>query len=68
VAGDAPSLPAQKGVGGDDPARSSWAGERGGDRAQDGPVVIADCGPVDLSAEDAELVAEHDELEVTGPR
>ena len=42
------------------------SGECGGDGAEQGPVVVVDCGSVDLSAQDGELVAEHDDLKVLG--
>ena len=66
VAGDASAVPAQQRVGCDDPAVAAWAGERGGDRAEQGPVVVVERGSVDLAAEDGELVAQHDDLEVLG--
>ncbi len=50
VSGDASSVPPQECVGGDQPAGASWAGERGCDRPEQGPVIIVDCGPLDLSA------------------
>ncbi len=42
------------------------AGERGRDRCEQAPVVIVEFGPVDLSSQHHELVAEHDDLEVFG--
>ena len=66
VTGDAATVPLEQGVGCDDPACSTWAGERGGDRAEHGAVSVVDGGSVDLTAEDGELVAEHDDLEVLG--
>ncbi len=57
MAGDESSVPSQEGVGGDDPASSVWAGERGGDGAEQGPIIVVDFGSVDLSAEDADFVA-----------
>jgi len=50
VAGDAATVPSQKFVWGDDPARSSWAGECGGDGAEQGSVVVDDRTSVDLAA------------------
>jgi hypothetical protein len=44
----------------------SWAGERGGDGAEQGSVVVVDGGSVDLAVEDGELVAKDDDLEVFG--
>ncbi len=41
-------------------------GERGGDGAEQGSITIVDFGSVDLAADDGELVAEHDDLEVFG--
>ena len=63
MAGDAATVPSEQGVGGDDPACSSWAGECGGDGAEQGAVGVVECGLVDLAAWDGELVAEHDDLE-----
>ena len=39
-------------------------GERGGYRAEQAPVVIVEVRAVDVAAEYAELVAQHDDLEV----
>jgi len=64
VSGDAAAVPAKEGVGGDEPAGASGEGERGCDRAEHAPVVIVEGRPVDLAAEYAELVAQHDEFEV----
>ncbi|MCP4961666.1 MAG: hypothetical protein GY925_20665 [Actinomycetia bacterium] len=50
VAGDAATVPSQKCVWGDDPVCSLWAGERGGDGAEQGSVVVVECGSVDLAA------------------
>jgi hypothetical protein len=57
-------MPSQQRLGRDDPALASLAGERGGDRAEQTPVLIVEFGPVDLSAQDHELVAKNDDLEV----
>jgi len=66
VAGDAFAVPAQQRVGGDDPAVAESAGERSCDRPEQAPVIIVEFGPVDLSAQNHELVAKHDDLEVLG--
>ncbi len=57
VASDSPAMPSEEGVGGDEPAGSTKPGERGCDRAQQRPVIVAECGPVDLAAQDGELMA-----------
>ena len=64
VAGDAPSVPPQQSVGRDEPAGASWSGERGGDRAEQGPVVVVELGPVVLSAKHHQLVTQHDDLKI----
>jgi len=64
VTGDAASMPSEQGVGRDDPACSSWAGERGGDGAEQGPVAVVDRWSVDLAAKDRNLVSQHDDLEL----
>ncbi len=66
VSGDALAVPAVEGVGRDDPALASWAGECGGDGAEQGSVVVVECGSVGLAVQDAELVPKHDDLEVLG--
>jgi hypothetical protein len=66
VSGDSSAVPAEQRVGGDDPAGASWAGERGGDGTEQGPITVVDFESVDLAADDGELVAEHDDLEVLG--
>ncbi|MFT5267289.1 MAG: hypothetical protein ACI88C_000713 [Acidimicrobiales bacterium] len=50
VFGDALLVPSEQGVGCDDLACSSWAGECGGDRAEQGPVVVVNDGLVGLAA------------------
>ena len=50
VSGDAASMPSEERVGCDDPACSSWAGERGGDRSEQGAVVVVEGRSVDLAA------------------
>ncbi len=57
VAGDSATVPSEQGVGGDDPAGSARPGECGCDGAEQCAVVVAELGPVDLAAEDGELVA-----------
>ena len=57
MSGDALAVPSEERVGGDDPACSSWAGESGGDGAEQGPVGVVDHGSADLAAQDGELVA-----------
>lgn len=57
VAGDSATVPSEQGVGGDEPAGSTRPGERGGDRSEQGPVTVVECGPVDLAAQYGELVA-----------
>ena len=66
MAGDPSSVPPQECVWRDEPALASWAGERGGDGAEQGSIRVVDFGSVDLAADDGELVAEHDDLEVFG--
>ncbi len=67
VTGGASSMPAKQCVGGDEPAVASWSGERGGDRGEERSVVVVEGWPVGLSAEDLDLMAQHDDLEVLGP-
>jgi hypothetical protein len=57
VAVDSLPVPAQQGVGGDEPTGASRAGECLGDRAKHGPVVVVEFGPVVLSAQHDQLVA-----------
>lgn len=57
VAGDSATVPSEQGVGGDEPAGSARSGERGCDGAQQRPVIVAECGSVDLAAQDGELMA-----------
>ena len=57
VAGDSLPVPAQQGVGGDEPAGASGAGECVGDRAKQGPIVVVEVGLVVLSAQHHQLVA-----------
>jgi hypothetical protein len=64
VFGDAPSVLPKERVGCYELADASLRGESGSDCAEEGPVVVVECWPVDLSAEHAELVAQHDDFEV----
>jgi hypothetical protein len=66
VVGDSPAMPSEEGVGGDEPAGSTTPGECGCDRAEQRLVAVVECRSVDLAAQDAELMAEHDDLEVLG--
>ena len=50
VFGDALLVPSEQGVGCDDLACSVWTGECGGDRAEQGPVVVVNDGLVGLAA------------------
>ncbi|MGF1617876.1 MAG: hypothetical protein ACFCU2_08745 [Acidimicrobiia bacterium] len=53
-------------VGCDEPPVAEPTRESSCDRAEQRPVVIIDGRPVDLAAENGELVAEHDDLEGIG--
>lgn len=64
VPGDPLAVPAQQRLGRDDPAVAESAGERRGDRCEQGAVVVAEGRPADLTAQDLNLVAQHDDLEV----
>jgi hypothetical protein len=57
VSGDSSSVPAQQGLGRDDPALAQSAGECRGDRSEQGPVLVVRSGTADLAAK-------HDDLEV----
>ena len=59
-------MPSQQRLGSDEPAGSTGTGERGCDRTEQGPVVVVEFGSVDLAAQDGELMAEDDDLEVLG--
>ena len=50
--------------GGDQPPGSARSRERGRDRSEQAPVGVGALGSVDLAAQHAELVAQHDDLEV----
>ncbi len=47
---DASAVPVQQHFGRNDPAAASWAGERGSDGAEEGPVGVEEYGSVDLAA------------------
>jgi hypothetical protein len=64
VSGDAPAVPSKEGVGGDELAITMWSGQCGGDCAEEGPVIVVEGWPVDLSAEHTKLVAQHDDLQL----
>ena len=66
VACDTSSVPAQESVGCDEPSVAAGPGECLGDGAEQRPVVIAQCGPLDLAAKHDELVAQDDDLDVFG--
>jgi len=66
VPGDAAAMPSQQRFGSHDPAVAESAGECGGDRAEQGPVVVIEGWSVNLAAKNHELVAQHDDLEVFG--
>lgn len=57
-------MPTEKSVGCDDPSVPFLAGECGADGSKQGPVAVGDCGSFGWSAEDAELVTQHNDLEV----
>ncbi len=59
-------MPSKQCVGGDEAAVASWLGECGGDRSEQRSVIVVEGWPVGLSAEDLDLMAEHDDLEVLG--
>ena len=64
VAGDSASVPTQQGLWRDEPASSPPSGQGRRDRTQQGPVLIGERWSVVLPAQDCELVAQHDDLEV----
>ena len=64
VAGHSASVPTQQGLWCDEPASSPPSRQGRRDRTQQGPVLIGERWPVGLSAQDCELVAEHDDLKV----
>ena len=64
VAGDVAAVPAQQGVGSDQPPGPAGTGEHGGDGAEQAAVGLGQRRAVDLSAQDHQLVTEHDDLDV----
>jgi hypothetical protein len=66
VPGNAAAVPAQQGVGGDEPASTPGAGERGCDGAEQAAVIVVQVGAVGLAAQHCELVAKGHDLEVLG--
>ncbi len=66
MAGDSSAMPTQQGVGVDEPAGAPGAGECLSDRTEHSSVVVAELGPVGLSAQHHQLVAQHDDLEILG--
>ena len=63
---DATAVPAQEGVGGDEPALAAGPGECLGDGAEQRPVSVGQRGPPVLAAEYGKLVAKDDDLDVFG--
>ena len=57
-------MPAQQRLGCDDPVFAQGAGERFGDCAEQGAVVIGEGRPANLSLEYLNPVSQHDDLEV----
>ncbi|MFT7602168.1 MAG: hypothetical protein ACI8TP_005135 [Acidimicrobiales bacterium] len=55
--GDAASVPAQEGVGGDELSVAAWAGECLGDGAEQRPIIIGERWPAVLAAQYDKLVA-----------
>jgi hypothetical protein len=66
VPGDASAVPAQEGVGCDEPSLAVWPGECLGDGAEQRPIIIGERRPLVLAAEYGELVAQDDDLDVFG--
>jgi len=64
VPGDAAAVPAQQGVGGDEPALALRPGECGGDDAEQAPVILGQLGSVDLAAQHRQLMTQDHDLEV----
>ena len=50
VPGDAAPVPAQQGIGGDDPTGTVRTGDSGGDGAEQGSVLISECRSVVVAA------------------
>ena len=63
---DASAVPTQEGVGCNEPSLAAWSGECLSDGAQQRPVVIVQRWPRCLAAEYGELVAQDDDLYVSG--
>ena len=59
-------MPAQQRLRLDKEAGPARSGQRAADRSQQGPVGGLEPGPWDLAAQDAELVAQHQEFQVLG--
>jgi hypothetical protein len=57
VAGDSLPVPAQQGVGGDEPSGASRPRERVGDCAEQSPIAVIELWSIFLSAQHRELVA-----------
>ena len=64
MAGDSASVPTQQCLWCDEPASSLRSGHRRCDGTQQGPVLLRERWRVVLPAQDCELVAQHDDLEV----
>ncbi|MGB5755712.1 MAG: hypothetical protein WBM50_02255 [Acidimicrobiales bacterium] len=64
--GDASTVPTQEGIGRDEPSVAARSGECLGYGAEQRPVVIGECWPLLSAAEDGELVAQDDDLDVFG--
>ncbi len=67
MSGDASPMPPQQGLGRDKPDRATGAGERSRDSSEQGPVVIAEIRSIDPSTQHTKLVAQDDDLKVSGP-
>ena len=61
---DAAAVPTQQCVGGDQPPGSARSRERGRDRSEQAPVGVGELEAVDLAAQHAELVVQHDDLKI----
>jgi hypothetical protein len=64
--GDQPSMPAQQRLGLDEEARPAGSGQDAADRGEQGPVGGLKLGSWGLPAQDRELVAQHQDLQVLG--
>ena len=65
VTGDSSPMPAQQGVGGDEPSAASEAGECVGDRGEQRPITVIELRSVVLSAQHHQLVAQDDDLKIS---